>query len=87
MPRVRTFEDIFISSLRKIGYRVEISEKGTAFIFKEGFWGWIEFKKTKKSPKRPGQQQNIDWANENSWGAFVYPENAKEVKDFLKEIA
>lgn len=87
MPRVRTFEDTFISSLRKLGYRVERSEKGAAFIFKEGFWGWLEFKKSKNAKKRPGQQQNIDWANENSWGSFVYPENAKEVKEYLKEMA
>ena len=87
MPRVRTFEDTFISSLRKLGYRVERSEKMTAFIFKEGFWGWIEFKKSKNAKKRPGQQENIDWANENSWGSFVYPENAKEVLQYLKEVA
>ena len=83
MPRVRTFEDTFISSLRKLGYRVERSEKGTAFIFKEGWWGWVEFKKSKNSPKRPGQQQNIDWAQENSWGKFVYPENFDETKEEL----
>lgn len=87
MPRVRTFEDTFISSLRKLGYRVERNENGTAFIFKEGFWGWIEFKKSKNAKKRPGQQENIDWANENSWGSFVYPENRKEIMDYLKEIA
>lgn len=87
MPRVRTFEDTFISSLRKLGYRVERSEKETAFIFKEGWWGWIEFKKSKNAKKRPGQQENIDWANANSWGSFVYPENRDEVYNYLKEIA
>ena len=86
MPRVRTFEDTFISSLRKLGYRVERSEKGTAFIFKEGWWGWVEFKKSKNSPKRPGQQQNIDWAQENSWGKFVYPENFEETKEELEAL-
>lgn len=87
MPRVRTFEDTFISSLRKLGYRVERGEKGTTFLFLEGWWGWIEFKKSKNAKKRPGQQQNIDWANENSWGSFVYPENVDEIKKYLKEIA
>lgn len=87
MPRVRTFEDTFISSLRKLGYRVERGEKGAAFIFKEGFWGWIEFKKSKNAKKRPGQQENIDWANENSWGAFCYPGNRDEVYNELKEMA
>lgn len=87
MPRVRTFEDTFISSLRKLGYRVERSEKGAAFIFKEGFWGWIEFKAHKNSKARPGQKENVAWAQENSWGSFVYEENKKEVYNYLKEIA
>ena len=87
MPRVRTFEDTFISSLRKLGYRVERGEKGTTFIFKEGFWGWIEFKKHKNSKARPGQPENVKWAQENSWGSFVYEENKKEVYNYLKEIA
>lgn len=87
MPRVRTFEDTFISSLRKLGYRVERSEKGAAFILKEGFWGMIEFKKSKNAKKRPGQQENVDWANENSYGTFCYPENRDEVYNYLKEIA
>lgn len=86
MPRVRTFEDTFISSLRKLGYRVERNESGTAFIFKEGFWGWIEFKAHKNSPARPGQKENVEWAKENSWGAFVYAENKKEVYEELKSL-
>ena len=57
------------------------------FIFNEGWWGWIEFKKSKNAKKRPGQQENIDWANANSWGSFVYPENRDEVYNYLKEIA
>ena len=87
MPRVRTFEDTFISSLRKLGYRVERSEKGTAFIFKEGFWGWIEFKQHKNSKARPGQKENVEWAQQNSWGSFVYEENKDEVLKYLKEVA
>lgn len=87
MPRMRTFEDTFISSLRKLGYRVERSEKETAFIFKEGFWGWIEFKQHRNSKARPGQKENIEWANKNSWGSFVCAENRDEVYNYLKEIA
>lgn len=55
-------------------------------ILKEGWWGMLEFKKSKNSPKRPGQQQNIDWANENSWGSFCYPENWSEIKEYLESI-
>lgn len=87
MPRVKTFEDTFTSSLKKLGYRVERSENGAAFIFKEGFWGWIEFKQHKNSKARPGQKENVEWANENSWGSFVYAENKDEVLNYLKEIA
>ena len=56
------------------------------FAFKAGLWIWIEFKKSKNAKKRPGQQENINWAKENSFGYFVYPENEKEVKKELKEI-
>lgn len=56
------------------------------FIFKEGWWGWIEFKKSKNAAKRPGQQENIDWAQENSWGAFVWPENFEQIKDELENL-
>lgn len=55
-------------------------------VLKSGWWGLIEFKAHKNSPKRPGQQQWIDWAEENSWGRFCYPENEKEVKAELGEI-
>ena len=87
MTPARADKDTFISSLRKLGYRVERNENGTAFIFKEGFWGWIEFKKTKNSKKRPGQQENVDWASQNSYGTFCYPENKKEILDYLRSIA
>ena len=93
--READFQKKFLSDLRKLGYKCYKQQMnattriGTpdAFIFKEGFWGWIEFKKTKNSKKRPGQQENVDWAKENSWGSFVYPENSKEVMAYLKEIA
>lgn len=95
MALEKDFQSKFLSDLRKMGYKCfkqqmnATTRAGTpdAFIFKEQFWGWLEFKKSKNAKKRPGQQQNIDWANENSFGAFVYPENAKEVKAFLKEMA
>ena len=95
MTLEKDFQAKFLSDLRKMGYKCfkqqmnATTRVGTpdAFIFKEGFWGWLEFKKSKNAKKRPGQQQNVDWANENSFGAFVYPENAKEIKAYLKEMA
>lgn len=91
----KDFQSKFISDLRKLGYKCykqqmnATTRAGTpdCIILKEGFWGMIEFKKSKNAKKRPGQQQNIDWANENSWGSFVYPENSKEIMNYLKEIA
>lgn len=53
-------------------------------FLKEQFWGVMEFKKAKNSPKRPGQKEWVDWANQNSWGAFVYPANWEEVKEELE---
>ena len=95
MVKEADFQKKFISWARKEGYKCfkqqmnATTRVGTPdlFLFKEGWWGWIEFKKNKNAKKRPGQQQNIDWANENSWGSFVYPENEKEVKSYLTEIA
>lgn len=95
MALERDFQKNFISWARKHGFKCfkqqmnATTRIGTPdlFLFLEGWWGWIEFKKTKNSKKRPGQQQNIDWANQNSWGAFVYPENEKEIKEYLKGIS
>lgn len=93
--READFQKNFISWARKQGFKCfkqqmnATTRIGTPdlFLFLEGWWGWIEFKKTKNSKKRPGQQQNIDWANQNSWGSFVYPENEKEIKEYLKGIS
>ena len=95
MARESKLQSDFLSDLRKLGYRCykqqmnATTRVGTpdAFIFKEGFWGWIEFKQHKNSKARPGQKENIEWANANSWGSFVYVENRDEVYNYLKEIA
>lgn len=55
-------------------------------FFKAGFWGWLEVKKAKNAPKRPGQELNVKWANENSYGRFCYPENFDEIKAELGEM-
>ena len=95
MARESTLQSKFLSELRKMGYKCfkqqmnATTRIGTpdAFIFKEGFWGWIEFKQHKNSKARPGQKENVAWAQENSWGSFVYEENKAEVLKYLKEIA
>lgn len=95
MTREADFQSKFLSDLRKLGYKCfkqqmnATTRAGTpdAFIFIEGWWGWLEFKKSKNAKKRPGQQENVDWANANGYGSFVYPENRDEVYNYLKEIA
>lgn len=95
MTLEKNIQSKFISDLRKSGYKCfkqqmnATTRAGTPdlFIFKEGFWGWIEFKQHKNSKARPGQKENVAWANENSWGSFVYEENKAEVLKYLKGIA
>ena len=94
MAREANFQAKFIKWARGKGFKCykqqmnATTRAGTPdlFMFKEGWWGWVEFKKSKNSPKRPGQQQNIDWAQENSWGKFVYPENFDETKEELEAM-
>lgn len=95
MTLEKDFQAKCISELREMGYKCfkqqmnATTRAGTpdCFVFKDGFWAWIEFKKHRNSPKRPGQQRNVDWANENSYGTFLYPENYDEVMAYFREIA
>jgi len=56
------------------------------FFCKEGFYGFLECKKSKNAPLRPGQKQFIDKMNEWSYGAIIYPENFDKIKKELGEI-
>lgn len=62
--------------------------QGVADVFfcKEGFYGFLECKKNKNSPLRPGQKQFIDKIDDWSYGAIVYPENWEKIKDELGNI-
>lgn len=53
------------------------------FFCKEGFYGFLECKRSKNAKKRPGQQAFIDKMAEWSYGAFVYPENWEQIKSEL----
>lgn len=75
------------SWLKRKGCKVVERERPQSLLFlKEGFWGVIEVKKTARSPKRPGQQEWVDWAQENSWGAFVWDSNWQEIQQELAEL-
>lgn len=61
---------------------------GTAdrFFCKEGFYGFIEVKKSKTAAFQPLQQEFIKKMNEWSWCKAVYPENWELVKKELDQI-
>lgn len=92
--RESDFQAKFCNKLRKLGckvYKMQMNATTRAgtpdcLCLLGSVWIFIEFKKTKNSKKRPGQQANIDWAMENSFGWFVYPENADEIYAEIKKL-
>jgi hypothetical protein len=79
IPRIKD-----LSSTRKIdvlknnsGYRQGIPDLS---VFCGPFWGWLEVKPSKDAEQEPNQEYYINWANTvGAFGAFIYPENEKEV--------
>ncbi len=61
---------------------------GTSDIFFcfEGFYGFIEVKKSTKASFRPLQEEFLAKMDEWSWAKAVYPENWLEVKTELERI-
>ena len=55
-------------------------------FLKEGFWGFLECKKSKNAKKRPGQERTVARHNEMSYSRFTWPENWPEVQKELEEI-
>lgn len=62
--------------------------RGVADVFFciEGFYGFIECKKSKTAKLRPGQKEFIDKMNDWSWAKICYPENWDEIKKELDKI-
>ena len=48
-------------------------------IFYGTSWAWLEFKKSANEVAQPNQAFFIQWAEENSFGAFIHPENRDAV--------
>lgn len=46
-------------------------------------WAFLEVKRSAKDAEQPNQRWFVEKANQFSYGAFIYPENAEEV---LNEI-
>lgn len=61
---------------------------GTADIFfcREGFYGFLECKKSRTAERRPGQEQFIQKMAEWSYGRVIYPENWEETTAELGEM-
>lgn len=88
------FQDKVCKKLRSLGFKVIKQDpsigkqKGIPdlLILKEGFWGMLECKRAKNAQKQPGQQEWIDFADKNSYGRFIYPENYDEVMGELEQM-
>lgn len=63
------------------GYRQGIPD---LTVFLPCMWAWLEVKLYKDADQEPNQEWYVDWANRiGQFGAFIYPENEKEVLDAL----
>lgn len=87
----KDFQQKVIKWLRSMGCVVLKYEQnattraGVADVFfcKEGFYGFIECKRSKNAPLRPGQKEFIEKMNNWSYGAIAYPENWDKIKKEL----
>ena len=94
MTKEADFQKKVLSWLKKQGcFALKYEQNATTragvadvFFCKEGFYGWIECKKAKNSPLRPGQKEFIMKMSEWSYGKIVFPENWEETKKELTEL-
>lgn len=85
------FQKKFIDELKEHGFKcIRVKASGNInksypdyAVFYRHFWAWLEFKKSKDAGVRPGQPENVEWSKKNSYGAFVYPENAGSIMNDL----
>lgn len=47
-------------------------------------WAWLECKKSENETHQPNQDDYVAYAQENAFGAFIYPENFSEVMNELE---
>ena len=92
--READFQKKVIAWLKKKGCLVLKYEQnattraGVADVFfcKEGFYGFIETKKSKTAKLRPGQKEFIEKIDGWSYGRICYPENFDIIKEELEQI-
>ena len=54
-------------------------------IIFEGQWAMLEAKASPTAAKQPNQEYWVEHYNEQSFAAFIYPENEEEVLNALKQ--
>ena len=94
MPKESDFQKKVIKWLRSKGclvlkYEANATTRvGVADVFfcKEGFYGFLECKKAKNSPVRPGQKEFIDKVDNWSYGKIIFPENWPETRKELDQM-
>jgi len=64
------------------GYRQGIPDLS---IYLPGFWAWLEVKPSRDADQEPNQEWYVNWANRIAFGAFIFPENEKEVLSDLEQ--
>lgn len=63
------------------GYRQGIPDLS---VFWGPYWAWLEVKPSRDAEQEPNQEYYVEWANKRgAFGAFIYPENEKEVLSAL----
>lgn len=88
----KEFQKKVISFLKKQGCFVMKTDptvhNGVADLFfcKDGFYGFIECKRSKTARFRPGQKEFIEKMDIWSYATVAYPENWSDIQKELKEI-
>ncbi|AWN03319.1 VRR-Nuc domain protein [Microbacterium phage Camille] len=80
---VNSLEEIFTGCLiqkNDANYRQGVPDLLILFRNK---WALLECKKSADAPARPNQPYYVEWAKQNSFGSFIFPENREEV---IKEL-
>ena len=76
-----------VNFLKKNGCVVRGTDSPSLIFFcKEGFYGFLEVKKSRNAKFQPLQKRFIEKINKWSYGAVVYPENFEKIKKELSEM-
>lgn len=71
------FDDFWCQILKNdSGYQQGIPD---LTVFVESKWAWLEVKPYEGAVEQPNQPWFVEKANTHAFGAFIYPENEKEV--------